>query len=350
PVIKSVKPVLKNQVKINDFLVDLKKIYQNEPLYGLNEKLDKKSNVFQTLADNQALLVIRDVLPESTFNETKFFPFAIDYKNFKRLYHTISAWFPSCTQSLIKTNYFDFDIISSLYLNCDLTELQISIFYERENFLWIPEDDFQNKKKLFNDKPRAFKKFETKKIKFFIYEFNVVEDLSKFWYQYKNSEFVECNFEEGDFNLEKNNNEAISKRQIVLEMLLNVRDLAESEKKDFWIVGQSLTEWYHNCDFVFNSNFVNIGILAQDFDSNLKKSLKNFVINSKNLNDTRGVRLQKSGLFMDINFFYEFNNTHFCFEYQQDRNKNQMFWPKFTKLCTAQILRENFLVPCEIIL
>ena len=51
-------------------------------------------------------------------------------------------------------------ILTSIYIKCNQVTTQLSIFYPRGNFLWVPEDNFQayGHKKMFNDYPRGFNK------------------------------------------------------------------------------------------------------------------------------------------------------------------------------------------------
>lgn len=330
---------------INKFLLDLKKIYQNEPLFDSDEKIEKVSSVFQALTDNHAILIFLD---ESYLNKTKPFTFMIEYKNFRRLYHTISASFPSCSQTLVKTNYVDLNIISSFYLQCEAVNLQISIYYERENFWWLPEDDFVSGKKILNDKPRAFKKLKTKKISFFDSQVNVVEDKSHFLYEYKNSEFVECRRTDVE-PYETKNKRNVSKTQKIMDILFNSFDVIESSKIDYWLVGDSLDEWTDYCDFMFGSDFLDIGILEKDFkplEASFKSETTSILNRIDNSNKTKAFRLGEIDFWIDINLFYELNITHFYFEFKSDRKKNRFLWPKFSKLCSVQILNVKFPIPC----
>ena len=50
------------------------------------------------------------------------------------------------------------DILTSVYVNCIKTLIQIVILYERSDFLWIGVDEFKYKSKSFGDVPRAINK------------------------------------------------------------------------------------------------------------------------------------------------------------------------------------------------
>lgn len=333
-------PVKQIQPRVNKFLVNLKTIYQNEPLFDSNQTVQSASSVFQALTDNHAILIFLD---QSDLNQTKQLTFMIEYLNFKRFYHTISASFPSCSQTLIKTNYFELNIISSLYLQCESINLQISIYYEREKFWWLPQDDFVLGKKILNDKPRAFKKLKTKKIPFLDYQVNIVEDKVHFLYEYKNSEFIECRTREVE-PYETKTKHNLSKKQRISDVLFKTVDIIESSNVNYWVVGDSLAEWIDYCDFIFGTDFVDIGILETDFKSVLKKSVESETKSHLNsLNETRGFRLGLIDFWIDLSLIYELNRTHY---FKPDRKKINEILPKFTKLCSAQILNEKFPIPC----
>lgn len=57
--------------------------------------------------------------------------------------------------------YSNLDILTSFYIECKRLTIQISIVYERGNFLWIASDDYQvnsDNLKSFGDRPRALNK------------------------------------------------------------------------------------------------------------------------------------------------------------------------------------------------
>ena len=57
-----------------------------------------------------------------------------------------------------KGAYLEEKILTNIYLNCTKIIIQIAIFYNRHEFIWIGADDIKLINKWFGDYPRSLNK------------------------------------------------------------------------------------------------------------------------------------------------------------------------------------------------
>lgn len=92
----------------------------------------------------------------------------------------------------------EYFILSSLYIDCGSTIIDVAILYERGDFLWIGSDkmEFNTGSRIFGDVPRAISKFNVSQIQDKdMNKLNVPLDAEEFLFDYKHSTFIECNEE-----------------------------------------------------------------------------------------------------------------------------------------------------------
>jgi hypothetical protein len=142
-------------------------------------------------------------------------------------------------------NYFNEKILTNLYIDCKFLTFQISIVYDRGNFLWIGKDDYKNEEnKYFGDTPRALSSFKLATI---VDEnqilFNLPSDIKKLLFDYNHSKFLECNTNLAKKNLEKigkkyNQNE--KKNKMISVVTEHLSETLEKFEKHYWLAGGTL--------------------------------------------------------------------------------------------------------------
>ncbi|CAF0853075.1 unnamed protein product [Brachionus calyciflorus] len=359
-------------IKINSKNEFLKKIIDlNQKLLNNlsnSNNLPKENKIYTNLKDiinlkfNQHNIFLIDLnLIKNLSNSTEFKPkwisFGINFENFESFYRTISnEQFPQCDLTLSSGEYFATNVLSALYIKCPFSTIQISIFYTRKNFLWIPQDNYSNKnEKFFNDKPRAFNKFDLKQIDYLDFKLKIPFDLDQFLYEYKNSVFLECDYETAEQNsilYGSKNEQKKQKNELALKKLKNVKSILEGFRKDYWLAEGSLLGWYRDCGIIPHTHDTDLGMFIEDFEPKVKEKFRGdkitpLIAQFGNLNDSYELRVGSNDFWVDIFYFHEHNSTHFYCGYQLGRTKHRTILTKFDKICSVELLNEKFQVPCE---
>jgi len=142
-------------------------------------------------------------------------------------------------------NYFKEKVLTNLYIECKMLTFQISIVYERGDFLWIGSDDYKNEaRKYFGDTPRALNSIKLATI---VDEngqnFNVPSDIKKFLFDYNHSRFLECNTQLAKKNIEKLGKKYAqneNKNKMVTKVTEHMSGTLENFYKHYWLAGGTL--------------------------------------------------------------------------------------------------------------
>ena len=165
---------------------------------------------------------------------------AFDYKK-----ELISKLNSKCRYVQMSGNYFNEKVLTNLYIECKLLTLQISIVYDRGDFLWIGSDEYKNEeRKYFGDTPRALNSIKLATI---VDEsgkkFNVPSNLKKFLFDYDHSRFLECNTQLAKKNIEKLGKKYAQnekKNKMVTKVTEHLSDSLEGFYKHYWLAGGTL--------------------------------------------------------------------------------------------------------------
>ena len=174
-------------------------------------------------------------------------------------------------------------------------------------------------------------------------------DIDQFLFNYKNSKFLECNYElaklENSFDKVENN--FLSSRYIY------VKNFFEKNNISLWLMAGSLLGWYRNCGVIRHTTDADMSLYSHEYS----KKIESFFLNSKIFpltlkfgldNDSLELRIgQETEFHIDIFITYEYNNTHQWFPYHHGREVNRQIISKFTGICSAELFEEKFLVPCN---
>ncbi|XP_055947278.1 ribitol-5-phosphate transferase FKTN-like [Argiope bruennichi] len=123
---------------------------------------------------------------------------------------------------------------------------------------------------------------------------------------------------------------------------------------DFWLTSGTLLGWYRECGIIPYTSDVDFGMRASDVKSlesilqlfRKSRSLK-LVMRYGLVEEALELTLDYKGLKMDIFFFYkEGNQSYVACHYRDSNSYAKVLYPPFS-LCSAALLGEKVLVPCE---
>lgn len=237
-----------------------------------------------------------------------------------------------CRYIQMSGSYFKEKILTNLYIECKLLTLQISIVYERGDFLWIGSDDYKNEhaNKYFGDTPRALNKFKLATITDESgLEFNMPSDLKRFLFDYQNSKFLECNTYLAKKNIEKIGKKYAQnekKNKMISPVIEHLSNSLEGFYKHYWLAGGTLLGWYRDCGIIPHTQDVDMAIWAHEYDARIKKHfLGNKIVRVWGtlglINDSFEFRLYNDQFTFDMFMVYKTNLTHQWCGYQINRVK-----------------------------
>lgn len=260
-------------------------------------------DIFRLLNKNEAFLLDLDILKNLKFAETNvepnlFYGYKYDVKNFLQFDNysqnkfiafgifltafsnlnkeLISKLNSKCRYIQMNGNYFKEKVLSNLYIECKLITIQISIVYERGDFLWIGNDEYKiEQTKYFGDVPRALNAF---KLAVIIdenhQEFNVPSDFKKFLFDYDHSKFLECNSFLAKKNFEKLGTKYAQnekKNNMISPVIEHISNSLEEYYKHYWLAGGTLLGWYRDCGIIPHTQDADLAIWAHEYDDRIKK-------------------------------------------------------------------------------
>lgn len=176
-------------------------------------------------------------------------------------------------------------------------------------------------------------------------------DTSSFLYDYKNSEFIECNYKLAQ-TINKFSEQNSSKNLLFVSRISYVKDILESLNMNYWLMAGTLLGWYRECGFIAHTQDADISLYSNGQEAKLqeiftKDRLLPLRIKFGLGNDSLELNIGKLGIFhMDIFFMYEINKTHQWFPYHLGREVKRTILTKFS-LCSGELFGEKFYIPCK---
>ncbi|CAF0938365.1 unnamed protein product [Brachionus calyciflorus] len=329
-----------------------------------NKTLNNPKDIFKILYEHKAFLIDVEILNQTKSNNKSSnnnnFNFGIYFKQYYNLLNYLNR--SNCNLFNINTNYVNLSIPSAIYLKClhNNLRIQISAIYDRGDFLWIPRDNFKwpNYRKYFNDKTRSLNHFKIYQVNFSNnYKVYKPQNIQKFLYDYKNSEFIECNYDLAKYNYVSSGyryRQNLTKNEIVSTKLDYIKQIIESYHKDYWLAGGTLLGWYRDCGMIPHTTDIDLGLLSNQHESRIKQSFKGnlnmpLMLQFGYKNDSYELRLGNNDLWVDLFYFYDYNQTHQWCAYQDKRIKKRRFVSKLNNLlCSAELFNRKYLVPCRV--
>ncbi len=146
----------------------------------------------------------------------------------------------------------------------------------------------------------------------------VPDNLDKFFYDYKNSKFIECNRTAVEINLKESNNSYIQNTTVnerVKPRLEYISSVFESVYKQYWLGSGTLLGWYRDCGIIPHTLDIDLYTWAHEVDSSIQRPfLGNKLIRIWGvygfLNDSLEYRLTDEQFAYDLLFAYKLNSTH----------------------------------------
>lgn len=137
-----------------------------------------------------------------------------------------------------------------------------------------------------------------------------------------------------------------------MNRLKHIREILESNKKDYWLTAGTLLGWYRDCGIIPHTTDGDIGLLAEQYDFNLEmifRKSKTIPMIKKlgYINDSLEFRVGNEGFEVDLFFNYMYNQTHMMYSIQAYRKVFRIFLTKMQDLCSTELLEEKFYVPCN---
>ncbi len=244
-------------------------------------------------------------------------------------------------------------IPSHLYLKCRNYIIQLAIFYNRNEFLWIGDSiNPAPKSKWFGDTIRAMNNFELEEI--FDKNFNslkIPNNLEMFIFNYGHSKFIECNHQLS-LNVSNKNynnytqNETLDKK--IRPCMNYIAEKFEFLKKRYWLAAGTLLGWYRDCGLIPYTHDADFGIMSSDLDMNLRdeflgKKLVRTWLTLGTVANSFEIRLSGCSFTFDILVFYKRNLTTQCNSFHAKKIFSNCF-PTFENICSAELFGRKFMV------
>ena len=166
-------------------------------------------------------------------------------------------------------------ILTNVFIKCKNLNVQLAIFYERGEYLWIGRSDNSYKKihKWFGDVDRAMNIFKIKNLN---QNVRVPHDTSQFLYDYKHSKFIECNKELAELNKAALGYEMDKKKEAdFLFGLKYTKKVLEGLKKNYWLAAGTLLGWYRECSMIEHTTDVDMAMWSFDYEKKIKEHFLN---------------------------------------------------------------------------
>ena len=210
-------------------------------------------------------------------------------------------------------------IVSQIYLKCQKTLVQLSVFHIRGEFHWICEDSFEIRhKKWFGDTARALNRFNLTKTTQNSLEFFIADNLKQYLFDYNASEFIECNHTLAAMNLNTTNYtyaQNLLKNSKVLPSLRHLVNKLEKLQKHYWLAAGTLLGWYRDCGIIPHTTDIDMGLRVNEFTPEVEELFKGdpktpLILRFGLFNDSYELRLDDAFTQFDLFFTYAHNETH----------------------------------------
>jgi len=242
--------------------------------------------------------------------------------------------------------------------------IQISVFYRRNNFLWVgklPEktsnQSVSEKDLYFGEYEAAFDNFELEKKSFKHVQFYIPDEIAHFIGQISSSKFIECNFE-----LAKNFSNSYEQDYLystdmngsVKEGILALKRFTKKLLIPFYISSGTLLGWYRQCGVIPYTSDVDTATWAiyaseqtTDLFINNKVGLRLAYIYGLVENGYQFAFYSETDLRIDFFFTYKSgDNLTYTGHKPSEKIYFDYIYPYFT-LCSAELVGLKVLVPCD---
>ena len=140
--------------------------------------------------------------------------------------------------------------MSSVYVRCGRFFIQIVIFYDRGDFIWINKDSLKFDGKIFGDVARAINKFKIEEIEDQdSNSFNIPADIKKYLFEYDHSAYLECDLNLAD-RIKKEQKQDVKKNEEIELSIDFITKKLESFNAHYWLGGGTLLGWYRDCGII----------------------------------------------------------------------------------------------------
>ncbi len=212
-------------------------------------------------------------------NEQILINFGVSISSFEKLYKNIGLSLDSqLCNFLFKSNSVMFSgesILTNMFIECTLLTIQVSIVYQRGNFLWILNDDYtrqNHRNSPFGNVPRAFNRFEITRIEDVDSNtFYIPSDIKKYFFDYEHSEFIECNKKLQFINSNPGYLQNDKMNKMISPSMEYISRSLEGAFKRYWLSGGTLLGWYRDCGIIPHTKDVDFGILAEDYEASVNR-------------------------------------------------------------------------------
>ena len=186
-------------------------------------------------------------------------------------------------------------------------------------------------------------------------KFYVPSNLESFLFEYDHSKFLECNREMAKANLRRMGptyRQNLKRNKMIAKVTEHISDTLESFNKHYWLAGGTLLGWYRDCGIIPHTQDVDMAIWHSEYEPKIKKHfLGNKIVRVWGtlglVNDSFEFRLFNDVFTFDMFLVYNLNETNQWCGYQVHRVKFRRFLPKFTSLCSAELLNHKYISPCD---
>lgn len=330
--------ILKTIYEFNAFLVDIS---------ALNDLALKE-------IDRQSIDIKQTLSSKSLLNFGIFW----NASHEQSLLNLKSQHFDNCQTSEVKGTLNNTPQLTHIYYQCPNFKIQISIFASRSEFLWIGRDEstLNYRSGSFGDIPRSMNKFKLREIHDAnSFKIRVPSDVHSFLFNYNHSPFLECNYALAQKNIKTlgaNYSQNAKKNTMLLPVMKNISKTLEGLRKHYWLAGGTLLGWYRDCGIIPHTQDVDFAIWAHEYETSIKKAfLGNKVVRVWGtlglVNDSFEFRMFNDLFTFDMFLVYKHNQSDQWCGYQVNRAKFRRYLPNFDKLCSAELLNNRFMVPCD---
>ena len=158
----------------------------------------------------------------------------------------------TCKVTKTKGKLINETVDTNIYFACPNVKVQVSLFRERGDFLWIGQDETSKETpSWFGDTPRAVQYVETQLLIAYKNDLiNMPVHIKKFLYDYKYSKFYECHHEAAKEmkdllkdNYSKPQNDLLQ----IKDGLKSLSQIFEGLYKPYTIISGTMLGWYRHC-------------------------------------------------------------------------------------------------------
>lgn len=184
----------------------------------------------------------------------------------------------------------------------------------------------------------------------------IPKNIDQFLFDYKHSEFVECDLAAPLKNFSNNiglNYKYDRIKEIsISKNLVYVISVLEYFFKDYSLSSYILNGWFADCEINPSLKTIDLILDGYHFDPQLLDHLRNdkkLPFSQLNFdNQTLEIKMFESGQVpLSLKFSFEYNKTH---RWLYSKHENQIvknFVRNYEPLCSAELMRAKILVPCD---